>query len=131
MNPIDALITAPPPSFDPNRILVMVRASHTLALVRCARATRLWSTKHTEQAGSQLKAAARSIHDAASLLRVESRIQLCAVAAEVNAAGEKLQTGSEWTREEIDSALLVLHDAVDALGAQIGCTRKAAPSEHA
>jgi hypothetical protein len=129
MNPLDAVpFTALPPSFETNRISVMVRANHTLALVRCARATRLWSTKHTEQAGSQLKAAALCIQDAASWLRVESRSRLCNAAAEVNTAGEKLQTGAAWTREEIDHAFIVLRGAVDAVGAHIGTAHKAASS---
>jgi hypothetical protein len=109
----------------------MVRTNHALALVRCARAARLWSTKHTEQAGSELKAAARCIEDAASWLRAESRSRLCAAAAEVSAAGEKLQNGAAWTREEIDNAFLVLRDAVDAVGTHIGSAHKAAPSDPA
>lgn len=125
MNPRDA--TAPsvqPRSFDTNSI--MVRASHALALVRCARAARLWSTKRTGQAGTELKAAARCIHDAASWLREEFRHRLCAAAVQVSAAGEKLETDGAWTREEIDKAFIVLRDALDALGGHVGSAQKPA-----
>ena len=132
MKPHDAMVfTGQPASFDADRPSVMVRANHALALARSARAARLYSTQQTEQAGSELKAAARCIHDAASWLRVGPRGRLCAAAAAVSAAGQKLQTGTAWTREEIDSAFVVLRDAVDAVGAHIGSAHKAAPSDPA
>jgi hypothetical protein len=125
MNPRDAMAaTVQPRSSDSSSI--MVRASHALALVRCARAARLWSTKQTGQVGTELKAAARCIHDAASWLREEFKHRLCTAAVQVSAAGEKLETGGPWTREEIDKAFIVLRDAVDALGGHVGSVQKPA-----
>jgi hypothetical protein len=102
-----------------NRISIIVRANHVLALVRSARATRLWSTEQTGRVGRELKAGARCIHDAASWLHGECSARLYATAAQVSAAGEKLETGGACTREEIDKAFIALRDAIDAVGAHI------------
>jgi hypothetical protein len=67
MKPRDPIIlTGHTPSLEIDLVPVMVRANHALALARSARAARLYSTKHTKQAGGELKAAARCIHEAAS-----------------------------------------------------------------
>jgi hypothetical protein len=47
------------PAFDTSRISIIVKANHALAFSHWARAARAWAKKHTREAGSELKAAAR------------------------------------------------------------------------
>lgn len=99
-----------------NPISIIVRASHALALSHWARAERAWATKQIQQAGSELKAAARHAEQAASWLGAEAGVK-----------GDTLLPGTAWTPGEISHASLVVGTAIDAIGIQIGSPHKAGP----
>jgi len=124
MNPSDEAVRRVP--LDGTCTFIIVQAHHALALVQCARAARLNGEKQIRQAGTELRAAALHVHDAATLLGPEFGHGLRVAAAEAGAVGEQLEAGSQSTQDDINRAFVALRKAIEALGAHTGTAQKIA-----
>ena len=94
---------------------IIFRANHVLALVRCARAARLWQNEELSRAGAELRAAAQYAEDAAQWLGGGRASGVCAAARTARAAGTKLEAGAPCTHDEVNKALTALRNALDSM----------------
>jgi hypothetical protein len=94
-------------------------ADHALAVEHRAKATESWARKDYDKAGYELKAAAFGLESAASWTGGEAEAGASATVAEARALGEKLASGSAWTRDEVTKGLDALGHSIDELGHKI------------
>jgi hypothetical protein len=104
------------------------RADHALALEHHANATEAWTDKQYQKAGYELKAAARSLEDAAASVGGEAKAAASVTVADTRALGDKLASGAHWTREEVANGLESLGNGIDEVGRKIAGTNTAAPA---
>jgi hypothetical protein len=94
-------------------------ADHALAVEHRAKATESWARKDYDKAGYELKAAAFGLEGAAGWTGGEAKAGASATVAEARAVGEKLASGSAWTRDEVTKGLEALGHSIDELGRRI------------
>ncbi|MDP2818638.1 MAG: hypothetical protein Q8O29_10275 [Polaromonas sp.] len=98
-------------------------ANHALALAHRTKAAESWARKEYNQAGYELKAAARGLESAAGWVGAEAKAGTSAVVAGTRALGDKLASGATWTRDEVAKGFESLGNAINALGQKIGSSK--------
>jgi len=102
-------------------------ANHALALEHRAKAAESWARKEYDKAGYELTAAADALESAGGWAGTEAKAGAFAVAAETRALSDKLVFGATWTRAEVAKGFETLGNAIDAVGQEVGGTKKASP----
>ncbi len=101
-------------------------AEHALALAHRANAAESWAAKDYNKAGYELKAAAHGLESAAGWAGGEAKAGSAAVVADTRALGDKLISGTNWTRDEVAKSFESLGNGLNELGHGIGAKQKAA-----
>ena len=103
------------------------KANHALAMAHRAKAGESWSLKEYNEAGYELKAAAHDLESSASWAGQEAKSSVMTVVVDTRALGDKLATGTNWTRDEVAKDIESLRNALDKLGYKIGVIHQATP----
>jgi hypothetical protein len=106
---------------------VFANANHALALEHRANAAESWARKEYDQAGYELKAAAKGLESGAGWVSAQAKAGASATVAETDALGDKLASGATWTRDEVAKDFASLGNSIDALGQKTGSSGKAPP----
>lgn len=102
-------------------------ANHALALAHRTQAAESWARKENNQAGYELKAAAHDLESAAGWVGAEAKAGASAVVAGTRTLGDKLASGTTWTRDEVTKGFESLGNALNELGHKMGVKQQAAP----
>ena len=98
---------------------VFANANHALAVEHRSKAAESWARKDYDKAGYELKAAAFGLEGAASWAGEEAKAGASATVTEARALGDKLASGSAWTRDEVAKGFEALGNSIDELGRKI------------
>ena len=98
---------------------VFANANHALALEHRSKAAESWIRKDYDKAGYELKAASFGLESAAGWAGGEAKAGASAAVAEARALGDKLASGSGWTRDEVVKGIEALGHSIDELGRTI------------
>lgn len=98
---------------------VLAHANHALALEHRSKAAESWVRKDYDKAGYELKAASFGLESAAGWAGEEAKAGASATVAEARALGDKLASGSAWTRDEVVKGIEALGQSIDELGRKI------------
>ena len=94
-------------------------ANQALAQAYRAKADESWVRHAYERTGYELKAAAHSLEGAAGWVGSEAKSIAASTVAETRALGDKLASGTQWTRDEVAKGLQNLASGIHAVGQQI------------
>jgi hypothetical protein len=104
---------------------VFAQASHALALSHRAEAADSWAHRAYADAGYELKAAASAAENAAIWASDKAQSAELVAVDDAHKVGDKLASGTNWTRNEVAQGFESLGGALDQIGHSIGAKSKA------